>query len=303
MSQPVVGEVLLEACSRARERLVLCAPFVKRGVLDRALEQVDDAVTIELFTRWRPEEVAAGVSDTAVLEAIEARGGVVRLCDRLHAKYVWADRRVWLGSANLTAKALGWARRPNLELLIEVPEASEEVAALERVLRSESVEATTELAAEVERAAAMLVGAVRTDRDEATEPAEPWLPRLREPRDLHLAYSVGVERLSSTSASAALTDLQALELPPGLDRPAFEAVVGTRLLQTPIVREVDHLLARSQRFGAVRELIQRRTGLSRDEASHVWQTMMRWLLHFAPTRYERTVPNRSEVLRRMEESR
>lgn len=297
-----LGESLLEACEAAQERLVLCAPFIKRHVLQRLVDATAEQVTIDVFTRWRPEEVAAGVSDTSILSVMEARGGRVLLCDRLHAKYLRFDQRALIGSANLTGAALGWSSAPNLELLAEVPVAIPEIVELEATLRDESIAATQALADEIERIAA-LMPQVGTPADEAAFDevvAVAWYPRLREPRDLFTAYSAGLERLSRGSQAAAVVDLAALQLPPALHEEQFEALVASRLLQSPAVQAVDRALADPQRFGAVRDLLADRLALSREDASFAWQTLMRWLLEFTPERYERSVPRWSEVLVRKE---
>lgn len=297
-----LGEGLLEACEAAEEQLVLCAPFIKRHVLQRLLDATAEQVTIDVFTRWRPEEVAAGVSDTSILSVTEARGGRVLLCDRLHAKYVRLDQRALIGSANLTGAALGWSSAPNLELLTEVPVTIPEIVELEARLRGESIAATQALADEVDRVAALMPQVVTSEEEAAYDEvaAVSWYPRLREPRDLFTVYSAGLDRLSSGSKAAARVDLAALQLPPGLDRAPFQALVASRLLQSPAVQAVDRALADPQRFGAVRGLLAHRLGLSREDASFVWQTLMRWLLEFTPERYERSVPRWSEVLVRKE---
>ena len=115
-----VGVLLLKACASARRQLVVCAPFIKAAVIERVMRATNEEVVIEVFTRWRPDEIAANVSDTQVLSLVANRGGSVYLCDRLHAKYVRFDERALIGSANLTSAALGWSASPNLELLIEV---------------------------------------------------------------------------------------------------------------------------------------------------------------------------------------
>lgn len=295
-----LGEHLLDVVRATREELVLCAPFAKLGVLSRLLAAVGPDVRITLITRWRPEEVAAGVSDTSVLPAVQERGGKVLLCHRLHAKYVRSDERVLIGSANLTATALGWTATPNLELLTEVPRDTQQIRELEDRLTMEVVEATADLAAEIEEAAALLPRTVPeiqlADVDQEGGLMTAWYPALRAPRDLYVAYSSGIDRLTSASARAAATDLAALELPSGLDEPAFEAVVRSRLLQSPLVQTIDELLKTSQRFGAVRAVIQERLELTREEADFAWQTLMRWLLEFFPERYDRRVGNWSEVL-------
>src|ERR1700761_8118340 len=126
-----LGDAVIKAGRAAEERAVLCAPFVKIGALEPVLGALAPAVDVLLFTRWRPEEVAAGVSDTAVLGLIEGRGGRVFLCDSLHAKAFIFDDVALVGSANLTARALGWTAAPNLEVLIEVSADLAEVVGLE----------------------------------------------------------------------------------------------------------------------------------------------------------------------------
>ena len=293
---PLGGKVL-EACEHAKAALVLCAPFAKERVVQRLIASTPAHVEVELFTRWRPDEVAAGVSDTGVLRLLQDRGGSVFLCDRLHAKLVRADDRALIGSANLTATALGWTTTPNLEILVEVAAQHPAVVELEELLRRESMSATQELADEVERVAALLPPMAPLDLvDEAADQPTLWHPRLREPRDLYVAYSRGVDRLSRASAEAAAHDLAALQLPVGLPRTAFNELVANRMLQSPVVRRVDDVLEDSQRFGAVRDLLAEMLDLERDEASYAWQTLMRWLLEFMPRRYSRSVPRWSEIL-------
>lgn len=303
------GTQLLHACSTVDRTLVLCAPFIKTLVLTKLLSTISSTVRIEVFTRWRPEEVAAGVSDTGYLDPVERRGGAVYLCDRLHAKYARFDDQALVGSANLTLSALGWSPTPNLELLTELPADTPQLVELEQALRDESVRATADTADEVARVAALLPTFVPSEPATVSSPTTElpacpqsppvaWSPRLREPRDLFLAYSEGHERLTHASAHAVEADLRALDIPSGLERGAFEAIVRTRLLQASIVHRVDHFLDDPHRFGAVRILMQQLLQLDRAEAEHAWQTLMRWLLYFLPDRYQYSVPRHSEVLTR-----
>lgn len=295
------GERLLALCASATEDLLLCAPFAKTAVLERLLASTPKGVDIELITRWRPEEIAAGVSDTGVFEAVQARGGRVYLHDRLHAKFYVSSGRVLLGSANLTATALGWATRPNLELL--VGGSRSDVADLEEQLRRESIVATRELALLAETAAASLPQRItelwgEAQGDDSEPPVDLWFPSLRQPTDLYLAYSAGTERLASASADAASRDLLALDLPAGLEKFQFYQIVGHRLVNETVVRDVDEFLSLPRRFGEVREYIESRERLTRPEAEYAWQTLMRWLLEFLPHRYDRRVGRWSEVLSR-----
>jgi hypothetical protein len=294
----VVGDMVIDAARAAKDRAVLCAPFTKRGIVERVTEILDPAVEVTLFTRWRPEEVAAGVSDTAVLALLENRGGRVFLHDPLHAKAFIFDDIALVGSANLTARALGWTASPNLELLIEVAADTAEVVSLQEELGRGAVRATPAMADEIERVAALLPPAPVVPPETAGDHPQgaPWHPRLREPRELFVAYRGDGGRLSRQSSEAAAADLACLEPPTGLEREAFEALIGTRLLQEPVVLWVDAALSEPRRFGEVRDLLMGRLDLGREEAGYAWQTLMRWLLTFAPRRYSRSTPSHSEIL-------
>lgn len=301
VNEVALGQQLIEIARSATRELVLCAPFAKVGVVERLLAVVQRAPEVLLFTRWRPEEVAAGVSDTAVLGAVEARGGRVLLHDRLHAKYYRNQDQAVLGSANLTGAALGWAPGVNLELL--APAELSVCRGLEELLLAESVVATEAIAEQVDQIAAQLPRAepALPDLKQEADDLGAWTPALRQPSDLFLAYRDGIERLSAASSQAALRDLRHLEIPTGLDKKQFYGVVASRLLQQPVVRAVDIELAEPRRFGHMTAMLDRLLQVGAEEASQRWQSLMRWLLEFLPHRYGRRVNNWSEIIYRIAE--
>jgi hypothetical protein len=128
-----------------------------------------------------------------------------------------------------------------------------------------------------------------------------WLPNLRNPEDLYLAYSGLIEQLSTASKIAALTDLRSLTIIPNLSQKVFQAYIGTLLLQKPIIQKVDSFVKTPQRFGAVKNLLNSLPCSSNPhfDAERAWQTLMRWLLYFLPNRYALSVPNYSEVFYRV----
>ena len=98
-----LGEVLETICRMGSREAVLVAPFIKRGALGRLLAKLPDGVRLLCVTRWRPEEIAAGVSDPDIwLDLQQRAGATLRLCPSLHAKYYRVDEACLLGSANLT---------------------------------------------------------------------------------------------------------------------------------------------------------------------------------------------------------
>lgn len=280
----------------------LAAPFVKVAVVERLFSGLPVDAPVTLVTRWRAEEVASGVSDLEVWDRVRERpDSRMFLESSLHAKYYRFDDRAFVGSANLTGAGLGWRTPANIELL----EAFQTLPEFERELLRRSTPPTDSLRRAISEAAELLrselghqVVEVSTEGTEP-QPDSTWLPRTRHPEDLYLAYGGQAEELARATRESTRADLAALELPPSLSRGSFESLVGTRLLSVQVVARLDAYLAEVRRFGEVRDWLAEELALTRDEATTAWQTLMRWLVHFQPSRYERTRPRHSEGLRRV----
>lgn len=293
-----IGELLEEMTTSAKSEVVLIAPFVKHHVLSRLLETCSGEPSIQILTRWRPEEVAAGVSDPSIEKLVRNLGGEVWLNDRLHAKYFRCDQKVMIGSANLTGAALGWSKYPNLEV-VDTTISSRESRAFETSLISQSVKATAEIAERVEELAEKLPKPLQ-DESESRDDESTWWPQLREPKDLWIAYRGNRDKLTNTSALASDADLSALALPPNLEREQFSGLVASRLQQHQNIASIEQFIATPRRFGEVRDELSRISGGSREDSTYRWQSLMRWLLEFFPGQYEVSVPRHSEVIQRLE---
>src|SRR3546814_20286660 len=87
-SEPLrLGDALLALLSSATEPVFLIAPFIKQDAMARLLGAIPDDIAVTCVTRWRPDEIAAGVSDLEVFDLIRARAsGTLLLQPHLHAK-------------------------------------------------------------------------------------------------------------------------------------------------------------------------------------------------------------------------
>jgi len=96
------GAQLLGLLEPSPSRLVLVAPFIKLGALKRVLDSIDpSSVQVDCVTRWLPTDIADGVCDLEILDALTALPtATLWLRDDLHAKYYRADDRCLVGSAS-----------------------------------------------------------------------------------------------------------------------------------------------------------------------------------------------------------
>jgi hypothetical protein len=247
-----LGSQLEKLCAEACNEVLLVAPFVKAFVLKELLAKISTDITVRCVTRWQPEEILRGVSDLEVWSLIKKHPrSSLWLRPDLHGKYYRADDKCLVGSANLTAKALGWSNSPNLELLVPLTASEPTLKAFEIELFKgciqvdeslfEQMSATVQLVAEKYPELLPFVSETLNASESETAPSveqvtvEAWLPTLRNPEDLYLAYSGKQEKLTTTAWEVATSDLRSLPVISNLPRTAFEACIGTLLLQKPIL--------------------------------------------------------------------
>jgi hypothetical protein len=301
-----LGDKLAAVCSTAHSEVVLVAPFIKVKALQQLLAGVSPVVKVVCVTRWRPEEIVAGVSDLEVWTYLRQRSNsVLLLRPDLHAKYYRADDKCLIGSANLTATALGWIPQPNLELLVPLPANHDSLVGFENQVFAGSTPATEDLYDQMRAAVNLLpehqesAYAVipQENNQHRLIGVEAWLPTLRHPDQLYPAYCGNVDNMTTASREAALSDLWVIAPPLGLDKATFTAYVGALLLQMPTIQKITSFVETPQRFGAVSALLRSLScGASPDfDSDRAWQTLMRWLLYYLPTMFKSFKTNYSEI--------
>jgi hypothetical protein len=299
-----LGEQVVSLARQAKKELVLAAPFIKVDALNRVLEAVSEAVEVRCVTRWRLDEIAAGVSDLEVWDVLKCRPkSALLLRHDLHAKYYRADDTCLVGSANLTGTALAWAQRCNLELLVPMPAAAVEIGGFEAFMLEAARPVTQELYDHINVQLDALpptcpppASAHDVALATPTMSFSDWWPRSRNPEVLHSAYLGLWDELALPQRESAAHDLGVLDLSSHLPEALFRATVGNLLLQHPSISLVDQFVAQSRRFGEVADFVRTLRHIeSSEQAQREWQTLMRWLLHFLPTRYLSHTPRHSEI--------
>ena len=86
--------------------VAIASPFIKRGAVADLLAGAEVG-SLRVVTRFNLDHFSEGVSDTAALRMLMARGARIRGVKRLHAKmYLFGDARSIITSANLTEAGL-----------------------------------------------------------------------------------------------------------------------------------------------------------------------------------------------------
>ncbi|MXW24725.1 MAG: hypothetical protein F4Z77_00245 [Dehalococcoidia bacterium] len=175
-----------------------------------------------------------GASDVECRSLVVARGGRFLLHQRLHAKYYRLGDAVLIGSANLTAAGMGYSAPANTEILC-APSLTFDFADFERALLAD--------AREVDDTEFMRWQAIErlpvTRRGNTELTADEWRPLTREPINVWLVYAGRAAAVvSADERTRAWQDLDALQLPPGLDRPDFDTIVSAALLSSAAVADV-----------------------------------------------------------------
>ncbi|MFC0861643.1 hypothetical protein ACFHYQ_04955 [Sphaerimonospora cavernae] len=273
------GERLL-ALVRDAKVVTIVAPFITVSGIEPLLSTLPAECSLEVITRWRPDEVAAGVSDPRVLDLVIQCGGTVALQPVMHAKAYFADAHALVGSANVTSNGMGWHGPGAVELLIETAADDPALMSLLTVLRGTSVAATESDRDAVLAAARILPLAPVRAPIEATERSD-WLPTYRPPEVLWRVYTGQREE---SVAELVRPELAALGIPTGLaTEEAFNTYVGAILRQGftgRIARECSNLTT----MKAVQRLVDLcgEMGRTIDDPADSWETLAAWIAHFLP---------------------
>lgn len=234
------GDLLVKHLVSAESQALICAPFIKAGVLRRLLTAIPAGTQVSVVTRWIAFEVASGVSDLETFEVVSSRPNAsLALIDGLHAKIYVADGRVLTGSANLTAKALGWCPNANLEVLTFAEPDCPSVANCLDAIGNARTATSEERDRIAEEARELSLPRSPEAVEEVANLASTWYPRLGDPRRLFPIYARrSLDRMMSSTLEAAQHDLGALGIQPGLSEIEFWGSVARAFAAMPAIGQL-----------------------------------------------------------------
>jgi hypothetical protein len=298
----ILGDLLLQAACAASRDACLIAPFIKADVVDRLFAELSKEVRVTIVTRWIPAEIAAGVSDLEVFDAVACRSGAtLYLNAMLHAKLYRFDEDYIFGSANLTSKALGWRAPANIEILKPAVGEIADLRRFEADLLASSMRADARYRDEVQR---QVDGLIETGFDAAALAAETggmpssWLPTCAVPEKLWEVYSDQANagrRMVESAFEAAKADIASLQIGKGLSEVQFYRAVSGTLNQMPLVRAIEREAAGGLDAERAAALIVAGGSPTPYGTEQMWEILVAWLQYYFPDRYR--IEPKGEVLR------
>lgn len=280
------GERLKELLRTAEKEAIICAPFIKVAPLKILLDQIDADVKITVCTRWRADEVAAGVSDLGVFDVLNEReNATLTLLDELHAKLFAADQQCLAGSANVTGAALGWSAHPNVELMVAAERRDLDVQQLLSRLER-ATPATFQMKEAIEKEAAKIQRPNLPESEELegeqSSWATPWLPQCAAPDKLFRVYQdPATDAVTPGTREDALSDLNALVPPQGLSKDEFNEYIEATLRRLPSVKTITQKIPERVNDQQGAELVgEINPGMSDAAKRKQWAILRDWFREF-----------------------
>lgn len=286
------GERLKTLLKGATTSVVLCAPFIKSKVLRTVLGVVPSDVQVRIVTRWKPAEIAAGVSDLEVYDVANDRPNTeLKLLQDLHAKIYTADDDCLIGSANLTASALGWGEVHNIELMVQTNTSDPEVAKLLKQLKEAepvSLETKSAMESAVENIESVEFdeAADMTGNEHSRQVS--WLPRCAAPEKLYDIYKdPGTKIVAEGTKQDGKADLQDLFVSKDLKHDDFSVSVKVNLMLMPAFAHIIELVPAGITDELGRDLIANtRPDLDDTDVQQQWRIVRDWIRVFFSDRFE-----------------
>lgn len=302
-----IHSALEQRIGEGDEIILMIVPFVKVDALKTLLTGQKIREGLNVVCRWRPQDIAAGVSDLEVYTLLRAHGAHLFLNPDIHLKlYVFGKNVALNTSGNLTQRGLGYCDNANIEVGSLVSLRQYDWQKIYRIIDT-SCPVDDALYA---RYQSFLEGQPKVEPQAVPSsllpPARQFtlsaLPALEGPLRL-AAYYFGASRetFSDEDARRAMHDLVVYNVPNGLAESEFDRRLGEAFRRSPFVKDfVDFLrVEKSLRFGAVNNWIHEKCQdvplPYRWEIKKNTHILYDWLVHYFPEiSWDR--PNYSQVI-------
>lgn len=135
LTTATLSSLLDSELKSVQRNLLFVSAFCKLDVLRFVDEKLDDKIIKkDLIVRFRLSDITAGATDFEIINYCKLNQWKLRILLDLHAKtYIFDNKKVIIGSANLTQNGIGISNSPNTEMsaAFELPESEVKRLSLE----------------------------------------------------------------------------------------------------------------------------------------------------------------------------
>ena len=258
-----VYRVLEKRIEEGDDIILILVPFAKLAALQQLHWVHTKKVKLKVICRWRPEDLASGVSDVEVFTYLKESGCQLFINRDIHLKlYVFASNAAFNTSGNLTLRGLGYSENANIEVgnmvsltlqdwtkIYEIINASRQMDDALYKRYKAFIEQRPDLGAP--KAFPDLIPPAKTHTISS-------LPATESPARLaDFYFDPNPGRFTPEEVRRAAHDLTTFRILPGLAKLEFDKQLGESFCRTPFVADFVELLKdkRSLRFGAVNDWI------------------------------------------------
>ncbi len=134
----------------AHGRVIIVSAYLTSPAVSWLRDRIPAGISVDLIVRWKLQDLLSGGSDLGSWSIASHAGWSFRALQDLHAKIWLADsERLFIGSANATARGLGLECAGNIEYGVEVPPTAADIHTVLNLVAS-SVRITPALFSEIE---------------------------------------------------------------------------------------------------------------------------------------------------------
>lgn len=308
-------ETLLFKLQGAVHYVTLYSPYIKKEVVGRLISNVGSDVKIQMICSWKIEDLAKGVSDIEVYHLLKEEGHHLFYCPSLHLKtYLFDDKHLLTGSANLTSKGLGICEDTNLETLVEVDPIPNDYAIYLKKILKNSFLITDKIYNQI---AEIVSGFSEKNDFDPTELKEleknfrevimekdyfliSELPMTNSPKELYMEILNINDSSVVKPVVAHDIALYSLGQQEWDNAEAFESYLSGRFFSHPFIVKLCSFIDRPRRFGEFKEWVQTHcTNVpvpSRRELTENVQILYGWLKTLGKDKFEYSRPGHTEIL-------
>ena len=274
------GEQIRSLFESAKKEVQIIAPFIKTNALKSLLDVLPKTIELHCITRWRLEEVIAGVSDPEVYNTLESRGNsTLYLVDNLHAKIFIADHQCLAGSANVTLAGLGGnSNIENIEILLETTTSDQNITTTLAKISESKRQVTRSMMEDINQ----FVNISLDKKLFEVKSSSKWLPCSKKPKSAFKIYSNPSKKHMLNTDHILIADLVKANLPFGLNESEFKAEICSLLLSIPLAKIFleetrDTTLSQSDA-----NLLFEEIEMGNFTKSDLWLSFVEWMSYFFP---------------------